>query len=128
MVLDKAQVRATGPIDPLTKQPVKGRKRHGGIRFGEMERDSILSHGGAFLLRDRLFNCSDAHVDSVCPSCGNILSAVAPDRDSAPSCISCGVECKQVEIPFVFRYLCAELASMNIKIKLDLKEKDEAEF
>jgi DNA-directed RNA polymerase I subunit RPA2 len=127
MVLDKAQVRATGPIDPLTKQPVKGRKRHGGIRFGEMERDSILSHGGAFLLRDRLFNCSDYHVDSICPKCGNILSAVAPDRDSAPTCIACNVSCKQVEIPFVFRYLCAELASMNIKIKLDLREKDPEE-
>ena len=124
MVLDKAQVRATGPIDPLTKQPVKGRKRHGGIRFGEMERDSILSHGGAFLLRDRLFNCSDAHVDSVCPSCGNILSAVAPDRESVPTCVACGVECKTVEIPFVFRYLCAELASMNIRIKLDMRDKD----
>ena len=124
MVLDKAQVRATGPIDPLTKQPVKGRKRHGGIRFGEMERDSILSHGAAFLLRDRLFNCSDAHIDSVCPSCGNILSGVTAERGAMPTCIACGVDCKEVEIPFVFRYLCAELASMNIKMRLNVRDKD----
>jgi DNA-directed RNA polymerase I subunit RPA2 len=59
MVSDKYQVRTTGPVHHLTMQPVKGRKRAGGIRFGEMERDSLLAHGTSFLLRDRLMNCSD---------------------------------------------------------------------
>lgn len=53
------QVRSTGPIDTLTQQPVQGRKRQGGIRFGEMERDALLAHGTSFLLQDRLVNCSD---------------------------------------------------------------------
>jgi DNA-directed RNA polymerase I subunit RPA2 len=35
MVSDKHQVRARGPINPLTRQPVHGRKVHGGIRLGE---------------------------------------------------------------------------------------------
>jgi DNA-directed RNA polymerase I subunit RPA2 len=59
MVADKYQVRTTGPVHNLTQQPVKGRKRAGGIRFGEMERDSLLAHGVSFLLQDRLMNCSD---------------------------------------------------------------------
>ena len=62
---DKFQVRTTGPIDILTHQPVKGRKRAGGIRFGEMERDSLLAHGSSFLLQDRLLNCSDRSFVSV---------------------------------------------------------------
>lgn len=59
MVSDKYQVRTTGPVHNLTQQPVKGRKRAGGIRFGEMERDSLLAHGVSYLLQDRLMNCSD---------------------------------------------------------------------
>lgn len=34
MVSDKYQVRATGPVNELTRQPIKGRKQGGGIRFG----------------------------------------------------------------------------------------------
>jgi DNA-directed RNA polymerase I subunit RPA2 len=74
MVSDKSQARATGPINQLTRQPVKGRKKHGGIRFGEMERDSLLAHGASFLLHDRLHNSSDRHLALVCKECGSMLS------------------------------------------------------
>ncbi|KAK6458367.1 DNA-directed RNA polymerase I [Scheffersomyces xylosifermentans] len=74
MVNDKFQVRSTGPVNSLTMQPVKGRKRSGGIRVGEMERDALIGHGTAFLLQDRLLNCSDYTQTPVCRSCGSILT------------------------------------------------------
>lgn len=77
MVSDKFQVRSTGPINPLTRQPIKGRKVGGAIRFGEMERDALLGHGAAFLLHDRLAAGSDLHVLHVCAGCGSLLSPVA---------------------------------------------------
>lgn len=86
MVSDKSQVRAEGPINNLTRQPVKGRKKGGGIRLGEMERDSLLAHGCAFLLRDRLMNSSDRHLAAVCQKCGSMLSPVAsvPKLETTP--------------------------------------------
>lgn len=74
MVNDKFQVRTTGPVTSTTGQPVKGRSRGGGIRVGEMERDALIAHGTAFLLQDRLMNCSDYTKSWICRSCGSFLS------------------------------------------------------
>ncbi|KAI1661465.1 DNA-directed RNA polymerase I subunit RPA2 [Daldinia decipiens] len=74
MVNDKYQVRTTGPVVATTGQPIKGRKRGGGIRVGEMERDALLAHGTAFLLQDRLLNCSDYTPSWICRRCGSFLS------------------------------------------------------
>lgn len=149
MVLDKYQVRATGPTNELTRQPIKGRKKGGGIRLGEMERDSLLSHGTAFLLQDRLMNCSDRHIAYVCSRCGDLLMtttercAVQTTGQSAgeaktkpklrlfcrtPSCAKAsGTESGDddavcpIALPYVYRYLANELAGMNVKMKLEIK-------
>ncbi|KAK7111027.1 DNA-directed RNA polymerase I subunit RPA2-like [Littorina saxatilis] len=134
MVSDKFQVRTTGPVDPLTQQPVKGRKRMGGVRFGEMERDALISHGTSFLLHDRLFNCSDKCSSYLCKGCGSLLST-ACDKPSANiaaasfeakrrwTCLTCGKSDKVtlVSVPYVLKYLLVELAVMGIKFKLDAK-------
>lgn len=140
MVSDKSQARATGPVDILTHQPVKGRKRGGGIRFGEMERDSMLSHGAAFNLNDRLFKSSDYSEGYVCDKCGSILSCYVSrsieKRESTEvgerkilmseraSCKVCkeNSKCKKVAMPFVMRYLTNELAAMGVKIKYLIKD------
>ena len=61
---------ATGPVSLTTRQPLPGRLREGGLRFGEMERDSLLAHGAASLLLDFLCAHSDAHTDIYCTKCG----------------------------------------------------------
>ena len=53
MVSDKFQARSTGAVVNVTRQPVKGRKKGGGIRLGEMERDALIAHGVAFCVHDR---------------------------------------------------------------------------
>ncbi|KAK4705804.1 DNA-directed RNA polymerase I subunit RPA2, partial [Phenoliferia sp. Uapishka_3] len=150
MVGDKWQVRTTGPLDQVTHQPVKGRKRGGGIRFGEMERDALLAHGTSFLLQDRLMNCSDYSTAWVCRTCGSMISLgfdkVAMGKEiglgeedfaSGPGgeyCRVCrgkssdekikstesGADLEVVAIPYVFRLLLAELSSMGIQLRVGL--------
>jgi len=84
MVNDKFQVRTTGPVTALTGQPIKGRSKGGGIRVGEMERDALLAHGAAFLLQDRLLNCSDYTKAWVCKQCGSFLSTTPTVSEYGP--------------------------------------------
>lgn len=136
MVSDKSQARSTGPVDVLTQQPVKGRKKQGGIRLGEMERDALLAHGVAFCLHDRLLNSSDYSEGYVCRRCGGLLSSFLSRSDadedvmeigrnevtkSQAICRSCkGESVEKVALPFVLRYLTNELAAMNIKLSFNL--------
>eukprot|EP00347_Sterkiella_histriomuscorum_P020025 403339388 len=138
MVSDKSQARATGPYDVLTHQPVKGRKKQGGIRFGEMERDSLLAHGAAFCLNDRLLKCSDYSEGYVCKKCGSIISChlnreilktqnnISADMKYVVNekvyCRVCDeYDCRKVQLPYVLRYLTNELAAMNIKLAFHLE-------
>ncbi|KAM3931519.1 DNA-directed RNA polymerase I subunit RPA2 [Leptodactylus fuscus] len=131
MVSDKFQVRTTGARDKVTNQPVGGRNIQGGIRFGEMERDALLAHGTSFLLHDRLFNCSDRSEAYVCVTCGSLLSPILEKpppswsamRNRKQYCLVCGRAdtVDVISVPYVFRYFVAELAAMNINVKLNVR-------
>ncbi|XP_034837415.1 DNA-directed RNA polymerase I subunit RPA2 [Maniola hyperantus] len=122
MVSDKWQVRTTGAVDALTRQPVKGRRRGGGVRLGEMERDALISHGTAFLLQDRLFHCSDKSEAIICAKCGTLLGPItgSMDTDNEATCRLCGVgDLQRVVIPYIFKFFVTELASVNINVKIN---------
>ena len=118
MVDDKMHSRSTGPIVSLTRQPAEGRSRDGGLRFGEMERDCMISHGASTFLKERLLDSSDNYRIFICKECG-MTGAVNPDRNIY-KCKKCKntTQFSEVRCPYTFKLLLQELESMNIMSRL----------
>jgi hypothetical protein len=114
MVNDKAHSRSNGPMVNLTRQPAEGRSRDGGLRFGEMERDAMVSHGAARFTRGRLYDASDKYSVYICKKCGLIASF--NDKMNIHHCRTCDnrVDFNYVEIPYACKLLFQELNTMNI--------------
>ena len=118
MVSDKIHSRSRGPVQILTRQPVEGRSRNGGLRFGEMERDCLISHGAATFLRERLLDSSDKYQIHVCDICGMFATNKRRDEDIY-RCKSCDTaETSLLIIPYACKLLFQELAAMNISVRL----------
>ena len=118
MVLDKQHSRSIGPMVNMTRQPAEGRSRDGGLRFGEMERDTTVAHGASRFTKERLYDVSDKYSVFVCKKCGMIASY--NDAKHIHRCRTCNnrTDFAYVEIPYSCKLLFQELITMNIAPRL----------
>jgi len=114
MVNDKQHSRSIGPMVNLTRQPAEGRSRDGGLRFGEMEKDAMVSHGAAKFTRGRMYDASDKYSVYICKNCG--LVASYNNEMHIHHCRTCDnrTDFSYVEIPYACKLLFQELTTMNV--------------
>ncbi len=117
---EKIHGRATGPYQLLVRQPAEGRSRGGGLRFGEMERDCLISHGSLQLLKERMFNCSDKFYVWIDKKTGTV-SPVSIEKGIYRSLYSDNTTdfCK-VQIPYSTHLLIQELKSCCICLRIEV--------
>ncbi|MBT4541158.1 DNA-directed RNA polymerase subunit B [Candidatus Woesearchaeota archaeon] len=119
MVANKLHSRARGPIQLLTRQPTEGRAKEGGLRLGEMEKDTFVAHGASLLLKERFD--ADKTVVPVCEECG--LIAIKDEYKNRHYCPVCGddVEITNIELAYAFKLILDEFKSLCVYPKLQLK-------
>jgi len=112
MVSDKIHARMAGPLDTLTHQPVAGRSRDGGLRFGNMEVDATLASGASSMVKEFMFDQSDKYTIHVCEICGQI----PPTKDYCQTCQDSAIVEKNT--PYATKLFYQLLQGMGMKIKL----------
>ncbi len=119
-VADKVQSRARGRVALLTRQPTAGKAMEGGLRFGDMEKDTLIAHGASLLLKERF----DSDIDSV--YVGEKTGDIAeynPVSDKFESVLEPQENVSKVRIAYGFKLLLEQLKSMGIRPHVKLKSK-----
>ncbi len=112
-VIDKMHARNGGGIQSLTRQPLEGRSRSGGLKFGEMETLVVSGHGASNFLRERLYDVSDPFVVYICSECGFMVN-------STVYCAACdNTDVRKTCLPYASKLLFQYMMSCGIKIKFN---------
>ena len=108
---DKMHARSTGPYSLITQQPLGGKSRHGGQRFGEMEVWALQAFGCAYTLQELLTLKSDD----------------MEGRNEVLNAIIKGLPIPKPGIPESFKVLIRELHSLGLDISLYKMDKVSSE-
>ena len=138
MVKDKINYRARGPNTALTRQPLSGRANDGGLRIGEMERDSVASHGICNFLQESMMERSDKYQLAVCNNSG-MIAIYNPHNNLflSPMCdgpvkfvenvdnnmnienvSKFGRSFSIVQVPYSLKLLIQELMTINVQMRI----------
>ncbi len=122
MVAHKMQARSRGPVQILTRQPTEGKEKEGGLRFGEMEGETLVGHGAAMLLHEKLIDDSDKVTELVCEKCGVIaINDIIRNKKYCPLCN--GAKVYPVELAYGFKLLLDELKALGVLPKIVISDK-----
>ena len=105
LVADKIHARATGPYSLITQQPLGGKARSGGQRFGEMEVWALQAYGAANILQELL----------------TVKSDDVEGRTKIYESMVKGENILEPGTPVSFDVLCNEIKGLGLNIKLEKK-------
>jgi len=110
LVDDKVHARSTGPYSLITQQPLGGKARFGGQRFGEMEVWALEAYGAAYVLQELL----------------TVKSDDVEGRTKIYDSMVKGTNTLQAGMPVVFDVLCHEIKGLGMNIQLEKLSTDAA--
>jgi len=105
LVDDKIHARATGPYSLITQQPLGGKARTGGQRFGEMEVWALEGYGAAYTLQEML----------------TVKSDDVEGRTKIYESMVKGQNSLEAGTPLSFDVLCNEIRGLGLNIQLEKK-------
>jgi len=123
-VLDKIQMRHFGAINAKSHAP-SGSSKTSGVRFGEMERDNALSHGGTAFLRERLVSAATGFETTYCRNCGWL--AIVNAFLGIAKCKKCKNDAKfgRVNVPYTYIRLSHYINGLGLSMNLKVVTKEE---
>jgi DNA-directed RNA polymerase II subunit RPB2 len=117
MVAEKLNARGTGPMQFLTRQPTEGRRKGGGLRIGEMERDALLGHGIGNFISESMMERSDNAQFPICNRCG-ILAITGKEKFYCKRCDEQDIS--MVKMPYTFKLLSQEMETMSLNMNFNI--------